>query len=236
MVTLSVSIEDLLKAKKKGRKEQTLELEADAHLEEPVIIQSGKLMDVKQIGQRYKVCLKGRIYDEAEDISKHVRSLGLGYDRIMIQVGDFPRRDNIERKPVHIDFLGIDSFTDSYDFGDFIYDYDGSINVETNAITGYTTSLGPVDNAFNPLDYFDYMRGYMISASIPDRLDGRAKGLIIVDVKNRRIAQAVHKEVLTELQKLCCKNPQVKDASTKALRQAYKKSAFRNKLIFHNWS
>ena len=65
-------------------------------------------MEVQQVASKYRVVLKGMIYDQVERMCQHVRSLG--YDNVMIQVGEFlNRRDwynvNLNDK-IHLDFIG----------------------------------------------------------------------------------------------------------------------------------
>lgn len=235
MDTLNVSLDALVQAKGDGRKEQKLELGLDVPLQEPTEIQNTDVLGVQHVSSRYRVSFKGIAYDQVEKMCQHVRSLG--YDSVMIQVGDFPRRaDWDEKTPVHIDFLGLEAIADTYEFRDFIHDKEATMRVKTSAITHYNAEFGPINNAISPIDLFERgVIGYSIKASITDRLDGAAAGAIVVDSKNRRIAKEVHQEVLDALRILYHADTPIENASTKALEQVFNNSKHKALFRFHQY-
>jgi len=233
MVTLNVSLETLLQAKQKG-KDHKLELDLEVPLPEPADVQSGKVMDVQHLASRYHVSLKGLVYDQVEEMCRHVRSLG--YETVMIQVGDFPFRREFDRNRVNINFLGIKPIADTYEFRDFLYDTDETMEVKTGAITYCNDKLGPGNGAISPIDLFDKgVVGYTISASISDRLDGSAEGVIVLNSNNRKIAEEVHTEVLSALRSLYQSTKEGDNASSTALKQVLDTSKHKDLLTFHQY-
>ena len=170
---------------------------------------------------------------------QHVRSLG--YDNVMIQVGEFlNRRDwynvNLNDK-IHLDFIGIEAFADFYCFNDFILDADRAVEVNTSSITGYNPEQGPLDETISPFELFETRTvGYKIYASIPERIDGCANGQIVVNSRDRRIAKEVHEEVLAALRDLYKSTKEGDNASTKALEHVWKYSKHKDVLRYHQFS
>ncbi len=233
MVTLIVSLETLLQAKQKG-KGQKLELDLEAPLTESTDVQSTKVMDVQYVASRYHVSLKGLVHDQIERMCKHVHSLG--YETVNIQVGDFPFRGEFDRNRVNINFIGIEAIADTYEFRDFLYDAEETMEVRTGAITFYTDELGVGNNAISPIDLYEKGTiGYSISASITDRLDGSAEGVIILNSNNRKIAEEVHAEVLSALRNLYQNTKEGDNASTTALKQVCETSKNKDLLKFHQY-
>lgn len=233
MVTLDISLDALLQANEKGREEQKLELEVDVPFQQPAEIQDTNVMGVHQIASRYRVSLKEPIYSLVEKMCNHVRSLG--YDKVMVQIGVFPRREWWDEKtPIHTDFLGLEAIADTYEFRDFILDMEGTMRVKTDSFTHYNAEFGPHNNVLSPDELFEIgVGGYSVSASITDRSDGGAAGEIVIHSKDRKIAREVHDEVLNELRILYQGDPLIENASTKALDQVCKYSKHKHLLRFH---
>jgi len=136
----------------------------------------------------------------------------------------------------HVDFLGLDCFDLISHFTDFIYDVEENIVVSTDAITHYDEKLGPLNNAINSNDLFEMgVCGYQTSASISDRLDGSGRGVIVLNSKNRRMAEEVHAEVLSALRNLYERGIEGDAASTTALKQVCDNSLHKDLLKFHQY-
>lgn len=234
MVTLTVSIDELLRAKADGKKDKKLELELDVAIQDEAKIQC--VITVQQVVSRYRVSFGGIAYEQVEKMCRHIRYLGS--DKVMIQIGEFPFRDDLdETTPVHIDVLGIKSVGDDrYEFFNFIYDNEFSVQVETSAITHCNEEFGPRNYAINPIDSFEGgIIGYGISAGITDRLDGSSEGIIVVNSRERRIAKEVHQEVFDALRTFYNAKPVIKNASTKALEHVCNTSKHKALIMFDHY-
>jgi hypothetical protein len=231
MVIFKVGLDTLLKAKHAGNG-QKLELELEAPVIEPPIFQSTPMLYIIHVASRYSVSLQGLLYEDIEKICKHVRSLGC--NEVMIQVEDPNAME--QNTPSSIDFLGVDPNCEKYEFWDYMEDHEKTMVVRTDSMTMYDEKSGPCNDAINPLDLFQKgIIGYSIGASITDRLDGRADGVLILNSKNRRFASEVHHEVLSVLEDVYRRNDHVKKASTVALMQVLQNSKHKNLLNFHNY-
>lgn len=197
-LVLTVKLDELLRAKQKANNPSEIELELEALLDEPILLQRTNGFEVNHIASRYRVSLGAMIGDSLEKIYRHVQSVGS--DTLMLRLDDFPYEEGTVEKSVHLNFLGITSALEGYEFRDLMYDQDESVVIKTRPFNNYNETLGPFDDALGLTELFEKgVHGYFISATVTDRLDGNAEAVLVLDSKNRKIAEEVHAEVFSAL-------------------------------------